>query len=176
MIRPDVILGKGVKIWHPKLVNLYGCTIGDETTIGAFVEIGQGVQIGKRVRIACQCFIPEGVTIYDDCFIGPGVTFCNDKYPPSYGLSWGKTIVGERVSIGAGSVICPGLVIGCDSMVGAGSVVTKNVAPWTLVYGNPARPHGDAPKFVTRQSGLPAATLSTFGYFERREVIHEEKL
>lgn len=162
MVKDDVRLGKNVKIWHPELVNLYGCSIGDETSIGAFVEIGKGVRIGKNVRIGAHCFIPEGVTIYDDCFIGPGVTFCNDKCPPSYGLSWGKVIVGERVAIGARSVILPGVVIGCDSMIGAGSVVTKNVRPWSLVYGNPAAYHGDAPKFLTRrdaadlQAGTPA--------------------
>lgn len=140
MIRDDVKIGAGTKIWHPDLCNLYGCEIGEDCNIGAFVEIGQGVKIGDRVRIGAHCFIPEGVEIYDDVFIGPGTTFTNDKYPPGTKADWGKIIVMKDASIGARVTILPDIIIGAGALVGAGSVVIESVKPMTMVVGNPARP------------------------------------
>lgn len=129
----NATIGKGTKIWHADLVNIYGCTIGRDCNIGAFVEIGPGVVIGDRVRIAAKCFIPEGVFIEDDCFIGPGVIFTNDKYPPSSKENWKKTRVCKGASIGAGAVILPGVTIGEGALVAAGSTVTRDVPAgvWT---------------------------------------------
>lgn len=141
-IKEDVVIGKDTKIHHPDLVNLYGCTIGDNCNIGAFVEIGKGVTIGNNVSIGAHCFIPEGVTIEDNCFIGPRVTFCNDFYPPSYGKHWGRILVKKGVSIGAGCIIIPGITIYEGAMIGAGSVVTKDVKENILTYGNPSRHSG----------------------------------
>ena len=133
-----VKFGKDVRIYDQ--VNLYGCEIGDNTKIDAFVYIEEGVKIGNNVKIRPFTFIPEGVTIEDDVFIGPNVTFTNDKYPRSRG-EWKllKTVVKKGASIGAGSVILPGITIGENAMVGAGSVVTKDVPPNAVVAGNPAR-------------------------------------
>lgn len=130
--------GKNVRIYDQ--VNLYGCTVGDNTKIDAFVYIEEGVIIGKNVKIRPFTFIPEGVTIEDDVFIGPNVTFTNDKYPRSRG-EWKllKTLVKKGASIGAGSVILPGVTIGENAMVGAGSVVTEDVRDNETVAGNPAR-------------------------------------
>lgn len=141
MIKADVKLGKNVKIYHPKLVNLYGCKIGTGSSIGAFVEIGQGVKVGERVKIQAFVNIPEGVTVEDEVFIGPQVSFTNDKYPRATSSSW-KTVptrVCRGASIGANTTIVCGVKIGEGSLVGAGSVVTKDVSPWTTVAGNPAR-------------------------------------
>lgn len=143
MIGDDVVLGKNVKIWHPSLVNLYGCTIGDDCNIGAFVEIGPGVKIGNHVSIAAHCFIPAGVTIEDDCFIGPRVTFCNDKYPPSHKDNWGKVLVKKGASIGAGAIILPDVEIGEWALIGAGAIVTCSVPSRTKYFGNPARHKGE---------------------------------
>jgi acetyltransferase-like isoleucine patch superfamily enzyme len=139
MIRDDVKIGRGTKIWQPELVNLYGCEIGEDCNIGAFVEIGQGVKIGNRVRIGAHCFIPEGVRIEDDAFIGPGTTFTNDKYPPGTKAEWGKIIVMKDASIGARAVILPNVMIGTGALVGAGSVVIESVKAMAMVVGNPAR-------------------------------------
>lgn len=141
MITENVKMGNGVKIWHPELVNLYGCTIGDNCHIGSFVEICEGVIIGNNCSIQSFCFIPPNITIGNDVFLGPRVIFTNDKYPPSSKENWSqyKTIVEDNVSIGAGSIILPGLVIGAGSKIGAGSVVTKDVKSFTLVYGVPAK-------------------------------------
>ncbi len=147
MIKSDVIIGKDTTIWHPELVNLYGCTIGDECSIGAFVEIGPYVIIEDRVRIGANCFIPEGVHIGNDCFIGPGTTFCNDKYPPSGRREWKLTWVGEHVSIGARAVILPGLNISSFVMIGAGSVVTKSIGQGLLIVGSPAVIIGMNPRY-----------------------------
>jgi len=146
-IAPDVRLGERVKL-HA-FVNLYGCSIGDDTRIGTFVEIQQGVMIGARCKISSHTFICEGVTIEDEVFIGHGVTFANDKFPratnPDGSLQSGddwtclKTVVGKGASIGSGSAILGGLMIGANAMVGAGSVVTRDVAPDTVVAGNPAK-------------------------------------
>lgn len=140
-------IGEGVRIPKPELVNLYDCTIGDGTKIGAFVEIQRGVVIGKRCKIQSHSFIPSGVIIDDDCFVGPGVIFTNDKYPRAVKegemVTWNwdilPTAVRRGASIGAKAVILPGLSIGEDAMVAAGAVVTKSVQDCTLVAGNPAR-------------------------------------
>ena len=130
-------IGKNARIYDQ--VNLYGCEIGENTKIDAFVYIEEGVKIGSNVKIRPFTFIPEGVTIEDDVFIGPNVTFTNDKYPRAKG-EWKllKTVVKKGASIGAASVILPGITIGERAMVGAGSVVTKDVPANTVVSGNPA--------------------------------------
>lgn len=146
-IAPDVKLGRDVKIYA--FVNLYGCEIGDESKIGTFVEIQKGARIGKRVKISSHTFICEGVTIEDEVFIGHGVMFINDKYPrsttPNGNLQtesdWTliPTLVKRRASIGSNATILCGITIGEGAIVGAGSVVTKDVPPFTIVAGNPAR-------------------------------------
>lgn len=147
-IAPDVKLGKGVRI-H-RFVNLYGCEIGDDTKLGTFVEIQKGVRVGRRVKISTHTFICEGVTIEDDVFIGHHVCFINDKYPKAVNEEgelqteedWVvvPTLVKRGASIGSGTTILCGVTIGENAMVGAGSVVTRDVPPATVVYGVPARP------------------------------------
>lgn len=149
MIKKDVKIGKGTKIFQPDLVNLYGCEIGDNCKIGAFVEIRKDVKIGNNVKIQAFAFIPEGVTIEDGVFIGPHVCFINDKYPRAINRDgslktaedWEttKTIVKKRAAIGSNSTILCGVTIGEHAMVGAGSVVTKDVPTKVLVIGNPAK-------------------------------------
>lgn len=142
MISADVKIGTNVIIYHPELVNLYGCEIGDGTKIASFVEIGKNVKIGKNCKIEAFAFIPEGVVLEDDVFIGPHVCFTNDRYPKvSKGKSWDivKTVVKINASIGANATVICGITIGQDSTVAAGSVVTKDVPPKTLVIGNPAK-------------------------------------
>lgn len=151
-IGKEVKTGKGTKIYHPELVNLYGCEIGRDCKIGAFVAIQKGVVIGDRVKVLDFAFIPEGVTIEDEVLIGPHACFTNDLYPratnPDGTLKdendWQlvKTRVGKRASIGAGATILCGVSIGEGAMVGAGSVVIKDVPPQTIVVGNPAREIG----------------------------------
>ncbi len=146
-IAPDVVLGSGVRIF--RFVNLYGCEIGDDTRVGTFVEIQKGARIGKRVKISTHTFICEGVTIEDDVFIGHGVCFINDKYPravneqglPQSDDDWKvvPTVVKRGASIGSGATIMCGVTIGENAIVGAGSVVTKDVASRTVVCGVPAR-------------------------------------
>ena len=146
-IAPDVKLGRDVKIFA--FVNLYGCEIGDETKIGTFVEIQKGVRIGKRVKISSHTFICEGVTIEDYAFIGHGVMFINDRYPraanPDGSLQteadWQvvPTLIQRSASIGSNATILCGVTIGEGAIVGAGSVVTRDVPPYTIVAGNPAR-------------------------------------
>ncbi len=146
-IAPDVRLGKDVKIYD--FVNLYGCEIGDGTKVGTFVEIQKNAKIGKHCKISTHAFICEGVTIDDECFIGHHVVFINDRYPkaanPDGSLQtdadWTviPTRVERRASIGSGAVILCGVMIGQGAIVGAGSVVTKDVPPFTIVAGNPAR-------------------------------------
>jgi len=146
-IAPDVKLGENVKIYA--FANLYGCEIGDDTKIGAFVEIQKGVRIGKQVKISSHTFICEGVTIEDEVFIGHGVIFINDKYPRATTVS-GKlqsekdwdcipTLVKKGASIGSNATILCGLTIGENALVGAGSVVTRDVPGGVIVAGNPAR-------------------------------------
>jgi len=146
-IAPDVKLGRDVKVYA--FVNLYGCTIGDECKIGTFVEIQKGVVVGNRVKVSSHSFLCEGVTIEDDVFIGHGVMFVNDKYPrataPGGGLQtqadWEviPTLVKRGASLGSNATILCGIAIGEGAIVGAGSVVTKDVPPHTIVAGNPAR-------------------------------------
>jgi len=140
MISPESLIDKTAKIWHPELVNIYGdCQIGAFCNIGCFVEIGPGVIIGDNVSIGAFCFIPSGVMIENDCFIGPGVVFCNDKYPPGPKDGWLPILVKTGAKIGAKVTILPGVTIGERTLVGAGSVVTKNLPPDIIVMGNPAR-------------------------------------
>ena len=146
-IADDVKLGRDVKIFE--FVNLYGCEIGDESKIGTFVEIQRGATVGRRVKISSHTFICEGVRIEDQVFVGHGVTFINDRYPSAVnergelqtGDDWNvvPTIVRKRASIGSGSTILCGVEIGEGAIVGAGSVVTKNVPAGSIVAGNPAR-------------------------------------
>jgi acetyltransferase-like isoleucine patch superfamily enzyme len=146
-IAPDVKLGHAVKL--SSFINLYGCQIGDETKIGAFVEIQKNSRIGRRCKISSHTFVCEGVTIEDNVFIGHGVMFINDTYPrattPEGELQAEKdwrvetTVVRRGASIGSGSTILSNVVIGENAIVGAGSVVTHDVPADTIVAGNPAR-------------------------------------
>jgi len=146
-IAPDVRLGKGVKIFA--YVNMYGCEVGDNSKVGAFVEIQKGARIGRNVKISSHTFICEGVSIEDDVFVGHNVSFINDKYPrstvPGGALQteadWKvvPTLVKRGASIGTSSTILCGITIGENAIVGAGSVVTKDVPPNTIVTGVPAK-------------------------------------
>lgn len=154
MIKDDVRLGTGVRIFHPDLVNLYGCSVGDETKIGAFVEIQKGATIGRRCKISSHSFICEGVHIEDGVFIGHGVMFTNDLYPRAVNddmslqteADWTlvETRVRTRASIGSNATIIAGVTIGEGALVGAGAVVTKDVPDYAIVAGVPARVVGDA--------------------------------
>ncbi len=132
-------VGDGTTVWHPELSVLLDFEAGEGCVIHAPVWIGNGVVIGDRCKIQAFSFIPEGVTIEDDVFIGPRVTFTNDKYPPASRENWKPTLVEYGVVIGAGAIILPGLTLGADSTVGAGAVVTHDVAHGSVVVGNPAR-------------------------------------
>jgi acetyltransferase-like isoleucine patch superfamily enzyme len=147
-IASSVTLGEGVIIFHPDLVNLYGCRVGANTKIGAFVEIQKGAVVGQRCKISSHSFVCEGVTIEDDVFVGHGVVFINDPRPratihgrPQTEADW--TVVPTRVkrgaSIGSGATIMCGLTIGEEALIGAGAVVTQDVAPGATVAGVPAR-------------------------------------
>ena len=146
-IAPDVRLGANVKL--SKFINLYGCEIGDETKIGAFVEVQKGATIGKRCKVSSHTFICEGVTIEDNVFIGHNVTFVNDTYPRATRLDgdlqtdidWKveTTLVKKGASIGSGATVLSRVTIGENAIVGAGSVVTKDVPANTIVAGAPAR-------------------------------------
>ncbi len=146
-IAPSVKLGKDVRL--SKFINLYGCEIGDETKIGAFVEIQKNATVGKRCKISSHTFVCEGVEIQDNVFIGHSVTFINDSYPRATTSSgelqteadWKveKTVVSKGASIGSGSTILSNVNIGENAIVGAGSMVTKNVPANAVVAGNPAK-------------------------------------
>jgi len=145
-VAPDVKLGRDVKL--SKFINLYGCEIGDETKVGAFVEVQKNAAIGKRCKISSHTFICEGVTIEDNVFVGHGVTFINDTYPRATTngklqteADWKveRTVVKKGASIGSGATILANTTIGENAIVGAGSVVTKDVPANTIVVGNPAK-------------------------------------
>lgn len=145
-ITPDVKLGKDVRL--SKFINLYGCQVGDESRIGAFVEIQKNATVGRKCKISSHTFICEGVTIEDEVFIGHGVTFINDSYPratangqPQTEQDWAvePTFVKKGASIGSGSTILAKVTIGEGAIVGAGSVVTKSVPAHSIVAGNPAK-------------------------------------
>ena len=147
-IAPDVKIGKNTRIYS--FVNLYGCQIGDETTIGTFVEIQKGARVGNRCKISSHTFICEGVTIEDGVFVGHGVTFINDRIPRATNsrgelqtaADWKciSTMVKAGASIGSGVTLLCGITVGENALVGAGSVVTRDVPPNAIVAGNPARP------------------------------------
>src|SRR4249919_3809196 len=145
-IADDVKLGENVRL--SKFINLYGCEIGDETKLGAFVEIQKNATIGRRCKISSHTFVCEGVTIEDEVFIGHGVMFTNDTYPRATtggalqtANDWKvePTLVKKGASIGSGATILCNVVVGENAIVGAGAVVTKDVPPGTIVVGNPAR-------------------------------------
>jgi UDP-2-acetamido-3-amino-2,3-dideoxy-glucuronate N-acetyltransferase len=152
MITDDVTLGKNVRIFQPDLVNLYGCTIGDNTKVGAFVEIQRDVRIGKNCKISSHTFVCSGVAIEDGVFVGHGVMFINDLYPRSVNPDgsmqteedWEmvSTLVKSGASIGSNATVLGGVTIGEQALVGAGAVVTHDVPPFTIVAGVPAREIG----------------------------------
>jgi acetyltransferase-like isoleucine patch superfamily enzyme len=147
LIAPDVKLGRDVRIYG--FVNLYGCTVGDETRIGSFVEIQRGATIGRRCKISSHTFICEGVKIEDEVFVGHGVTFINDRYPRATTATgelkgnndWDceNTLIKRGASIGSGATLLGGITVGENATVGAGAVVTKDVPANAVVAGNPAR-------------------------------------
>jgi len=146
-IAPDVKLGEGVKIFN--FVNLYGCEIGDGSKIGTFVEIQKGVRIGRNCKISSHTFICEGVTIEDNVFVGHNVTFINDIYPRATTKDGGmqteedwvcvETLIKKGASIGSSATLLAGITVGENAIIGAGSVVTKDVPADTVVAGNPVR-------------------------------------
>lgn len=147
-ISQDVSLGPGVWIAHPDLVNLYGCSIGAETKIGAFVEIQKNASVGVRCKISSHTFVCEGVSIEDEVFVGHGVMFINDRYPRATAdgrlqtaEDWSvtPTLVKRGASIGSGAVIMCGVTIGAKALVGAGAVVTHSIPDGAIVSGVPAR-------------------------------------
>lgn len=162
-IEDNVVLGANVRIAHPDLVNLYGCTVGETSLIGPFVEIQRGVRIGARCKISSHSFICEGVTIEEEVFIGHGVIFTNDVYPRATteegalqtDADWElrPIWVKRRASIGSNTTILPGVTVGENALVGAGAVVTHNVPDFAVVAGVPARVIGDIRDVNPRRSG-----------------------
>jgi len=150
VIADSVRLGENVVIHHPSLVNLYGCSIGDGSRVGTFVEIQRGSEIGRNCKISSHTFICEGVTIEDGVFVGHGVMFTNDLYPRAVNADgslqtdsdWTlvRTRVEQGASIGSNATILAGITIGRGALIGAGAVVTRDVPPFTTVAGVPARP------------------------------------
>ena len=163
LIAPDVKLGKGVRIYG--FVNLYGCVIGDDVKIGSFVEIQKGVRVGNRCKISSHTFVCEGVTLEDEVFGGHNVTFINDRYPQAINgdgtlqteADWEclPTVVKRGASIGSGATLLCGITIGERAIVGAGSVVTKDVPPGVVVAGNPARVMRSNVKKATYAGTIP---------------------
>ena len=153
-IAPDVRLAEGVKIFHPDLVNLYGCAVGAGTKIGAFVEIQKNASVGARCKISSHAFVCEGVHIEDEVFVGHGVMFTNDPYPRATGedgrlqteADWRvvETRVRRGASIGSNATVLAGVTVGAGALVGAGAVVTRDVPDHAIVAGVPARVVGDA--------------------------------
>jgi UDP-2-acetamido-3-amino-2,3-dideoxy-glucuronate N-acetyltransferase len=164
-ISDSVKLHGKVTIFHPTLVNLYGCEVGDGSRIGAFVEIQKGAFIGERCKISSHTFVCEGVTIEDECFIGHGVMFTNDRFPratnpdgtPQTDADWSLelTRVKRRASIGSNATIVCGLTIGEGALVAAGAVVTRDVPDFAVVAGCPARVVGDVRQMAAAHKALP---------------------
>lgn len=162
-IADSVQLGQNVKVFHPSLVNLYGCTVGDDTRIGTFVEIQKNASIGARCKISSHSFICEGVVIEDQVFIGHGVMFTNDRFPratnpdgtPQGESDWTvvPTIVRLGASIGSNATIIAGVTIGEGALVGAGAVVTKDVPAFGIAVGVPARIVGSTRERAGRPTG-----------------------
>lgn len=167
-VNNDVQLGKNIKIFHPHLVNLYGCVVGDETKIGSFVEIQKNVTVGCRCKISSHSFLCEGVVIEDEVFIGHGVMFTNDLYPRASNEDgslqteddWDvvTTVVKRQASIGSNATVLPGVIIGESALVGAGAVVTQDVPAYAIAVGVPARVIGDV-----RHRGKPLVETSISG-------------
>jgi acetyltransferase-like isoleucine patch superfamily enzyme len=161
MIANDVVLGQGARIFQPDLVNLYGCTIGDGTKVGAFVEVQKGATIGRNCKVSSHTFICEGVHVEDGVFVGHGVMFINDLYPravnPDGSLQteadWRvvETRVKRQASIGSNATILAGVTIGEGALVGAGAVVTRDVPAYAIVAGVPAKIIGDCRPGVAEQ-------------------------
>jgi UDP-2-acetamido-3-amino-2,3-dideoxy-glucuronate N-acetyltransferase len=163
-INNDVKLGTNVKIFHPNLVNLYGCKIDDDTKIGAFVEIQKNVTVGSRCKVSSHSFLCDGTILEDEVFIGHGVMFTNDLYPRAtnedgtlktesdwYAVT---TVVKFGASIGSNATILPGVTIGKKAIVGAGAVVTEDVPDYAIVVGVPARVVGDVRDRAERNTNL----------------------
>jgi acetyltransferase-like isoleucine patch superfamily enzyme len=167
VIASNVMLGADVRIFRPELVNLYGCVIGDGTTVGPFVEIQKEVVVGKNCKVSSHSFLCSGVTIEDGVFIGHGVMFTNDIYPRATTAEGGMqtekdwavvpTLVRERASVGSNATILAGVSIGVSAFVGAGAVVTKDVPDYAIVAGVPARVLGDVRDRKQRADGKRAA-------------------
>ncbi len=164
-IAPDVRLAEGVRIFQPDLVNLYGCAIGSDTKVGAFVEIQKNASIGARCKVSSHTFICEGVIIEDEVFIGHGVMFTNDLYPRATNedgslqteADWRvvETRIRRRASVGSNATILAGVTIGEGAIIGAGAVVTRDVADYAVVAGVPARVIGDARERKEKSTGDP---------------------
>ncbi len=162
----EVQMGSNVKIFHPSLVNLYGCRIGDDTKVGAFVEIQKNARIGARCKISSHTFVCEGVVIDDEVFVGHGVMFINDRYPQAANVDgnlqteadWAvePTRVKRRASIGSNATVLCGVSIGEGALVGAGAVVTRDVPDFAIVAGVPARVVGDTRVREAASSGWAA--------------------
>jgi UDP-2-acetamido-3-amino-2,3-dideoxy-glucuronate N-acetyltransferase len=162
----DVQMGGNVKIFHPSLVNLYGCRIGDDTKVGSFVEVQKNARIGARCKISSHTFVCEGVVIDDEVFVGHGVMFINDRYPQAANVDGSvqtevdwvvePTRVKKRASIGSNATVLCGVSIGEGALVGAGAVVTRDVPDFAIVAGVPARVVGDTRVREAASSGWAA--------------------